>query len=508
MKKISKLVSVLILTLMLSITAFAALTGDPISIQVGSQEQAMKTTSTLITRPGVNACNSNVGFSARKTLRMSLVKLDQPFNFELESEVFTYAKAVQRYGSSYYVTCPEEALYYPVSGDNPTRTYRDKPVVLFSGDNIAKFPKCGAVFVSIMNDMADNDVVKTSPINGAKYITPEADTLNQLVTELSQLGGYNYQLAQEYLNSQSNDELAKTPIAVCIEVVAPVIGEGDPYFASAADMCYRIGGENAYRALLSSNFFKLGGNFDVHAEAQRRKGTPQEAAATDIAIAKLCGYYDGDVNADSWPLRFTKRFFGTMWKSNGKMYNGWRKHLTDVFSVWAWDAWQTYSDRATGINGCTLVALEPTDVWPGNLGNGLTNGRPADDPQTHPAGKYTWHIDAEGASVTASGHREDQTVKVRGAASGSVSKTNVVGALSLNQTNSYEWQNWLTQIGATSIDVEVHRYHLGQGNFTTERSAILGSGSAATGNGITNSSESAVITFTLDCFLYLFSYSK
>ena len=414
MKKISKLLSILILTFMFGLVVLAAVNPNQTSLGDTSVEQAMKTTSILPTRPGVNACNSNVGFSARKTLRMSLVKLDQPFNFELESEVFTYAKAVQRYGSSYYVTCPEEALYYPVSGDNPTRTYRNKPVVLFSGDNIAKYPKCGAVFVSIMNDMADNDVIKTSPINGAKYITPESGILNQLVTELSQLGGYNYQLAQEYLNSQSNDELAKTPIAVCIEVVAPVIGEGDPYFASAADMCYRIDGESAYRALISSNFFKLGGNFDVHAEARRRQGTPQEASATDIAIAKICGYYDGTTNADSWPNRWTKRFFGTMWKNNGKMYNGWRKHLTDVFSVWAWDAWQTYSDRATGINGCTLVALEPTDVWPGNPGNGLTNGRPADDPQTHPAGKYTWHIDAEGASVTASGHREDQTVKVRG----------------------------------------------------------------------------------------------
>lgn len=113
MKNLSKLLSVLILTLLMSITVFAA---GQVSLVDASQDEAMKTTSILPTRPGVNACNSNVGFSARKTLRMSLVKLDQPFNFELESEVFTYAKAVQRYGSSYYVTCPEEALYYPVSG--------------------------------------------------------------------------------------------------------------------------------------------------------------------------------------------------------------------------------------------------------------------------------------------------------------------------------------------------------------------------------------------------------
>lgn len=136
MKKLSKILSVLILTAMLGITVFAG-KGEQENLQQGSKEEAQKTTSVLPTRPGVNACNSNVGFSARKTLRMSLVKLDQPFNFELESEVFTYAKAAQRYGGTYYVTCPEEALYYPVSGDNPTRTYRDKPVVLFSGDNIA-----------------------------------------------------------------------------------------------------------------------------------------------------------------------------------------------------------------------------------------------------------------------------------------------------------------------------------------------------------------------------------
>ena len=389
MKKILKLLSILILTFMFGLVVLAAVNPNQTNLQQGSKEQAQQSTSTLITPSGTNACNSNVGFSARKTLRMSLVKLDQPFDFELESEAFSYAKAVQRYGSSYYVTCPEEALYYPVSGSNPTTTYRDKPVVLYSGDNTSKFPTCGKVFASIMNDMTDNDVVKTSPISGAKYITPEADTLNKLVSELSQLGGYNYQLAQEYLNAQSNDELAKTPIAVCIEVVAPVTGADQPCFASAADMCAWIGGESAYRALISSNFFTLGGNFNVHAEARTRQGTPQEASATDIAIAKLCGYYDGDVNADSWPLRWTKRFFGTMWKSNGKMYNGWRKHLTDYFSVWAWDAWQTYSDRSTGINGCTLVALEPTDVWPGTFTNGLTNGRPADDPQTHPVGKYT-----------------------------------------------------------------------------------------------------------------------
>ena len=97
---------------------------------------------------------------------MSLVKLDQPFDFDLTSEIFSvsYAQAVQLYGSNYYVTCPEEALYYPVSGDNPTTTYRNKPVVLYSGENVAKFPTCGKVFNSIMNDMADNDVVKTSPM--------------------------------------------------------------------------------------------------------------------------------------------------------------------------------------------------------------------------------------------------------------------------------------------------------------------------------------------------------
>ena len=136
MRKISKLLSVLIFTMMIGIVAFANI-GRQTSIKVGSQEQAQQSTSTLITPSGSNACNSNVGFSARKTLRMSLVKLDQPFDFELESEAFTYAKAVQRYGSSYYVTCPEEALYYPVSGSNPATTYRKKPVVLYSGDNVA-----------------------------------------------------------------------------------------------------------------------------------------------------------------------------------------------------------------------------------------------------------------------------------------------------------------------------------------------------------------------------------
>ena len=111
MKKILKLLSILLLTLMLGITVFA-LGNTQVSIRDGSQEEAQKTTSTLVTPSGTNACNSNIGFSARKTLRMSLVKLDQPFDFELESEAFSYAKAVQRYGSSYYVTCPEEALYY------------------------------------------------------------------------------------------------------------------------------------------------------------------------------------------------------------------------------------------------------------------------------------------------------------------------------------------------------------------------------------------------------------
>ena len=184
MKKMLNLLSILILTLLPGIIVFAYSAG-PTSIKVGSQEQAQQSTSTLITPSGSNACNSNVGFSARKTLRMSLVKLDQPFDFELESEAFTYAKTVQRYGSSYYVTCPEEALYYPVSGSNPATTYRDKPVVLYSGDNTSKFPTCGKVFASIMNDMTDNDVVKTSPISGAKYITPEADTLNKLVSDIN-----------------------------------------------------------------------------------------------------------------------------------------------------------------------------------------------------------------------------------------------------------------------------------------------------------------------------------
>lgn len=398
MKKISKLVSILLLTLMLSVTVLAA---GKVDIAEGSKEQARQSDSVLLTPNGTNACNSNIGFTARKTLRMSLVKLDQPFDFDLTSDVFSasYAQAVQYYGSNYYVTCPEEALYYPVSGENPTLTYRKKPVILYN-DGDPKFETCGKIFASIMNDMADNEVVKTSPISGAKYITPEAGVINQLVSELAQLGDYNYQLAQEYLDSQSNDELAQTPIAVCIEVVAPVIGADQPYFVSAADMCAWIGGQSAYEAFLSTRFYNMDGNINVFDEVDRRKGTDKEASATDIVIAKICGYYDGTPNADSWPYRWTKRFFGTMWKSNGNMYNGWRRHLTDVFSVWAWDAWQTYNDRATGINGCTIIALEPTDVWPGTFTNGLTNGRPADDPQTHPAGKYTWHIDAEGAYAT------------------------------------------------------------------------------------------------------------
>ncbi|MGN1170650.1 MAG: hypothetical protein ACI4SZ_03250, partial [Lachnospiraceae bacterium] len=103
----------------LSVTVFAV-KSDPTNLQVGSKEEAQKTTSVLLTPTGSNACNSNIGFSARKTLRMSLVKLDQPFDFDLTSEIFSvsYAQAVQLYGSNYYVTCPEEALYYPVSGDN------------------------------------------------------------------------------------------------------------------------------------------------------------------------------------------------------------------------------------------------------------------------------------------------------------------------------------------------------------------------------------------------------
>ena len=119
MKRISKLLSILILTFMLGITVFAYV-GAPTNLNDASVEEAQKTTSVLPTRPGVNACNSNVGFSARKTLRMSLVKLDQPFDFDLTSEIFSasYARAVQYYGSNFYVTCPEEALYYPVSGDN------------------------------------------------------------------------------------------------------------------------------------------------------------------------------------------------------------------------------------------------------------------------------------------------------------------------------------------------------------------------------------------------------
>ena len=104
MKNLSKLLSVLILTLMLGVTVFAAMTGGQTNLKDSSADEAMKTTSVLLTPTGSNACNSNIGFSARKTLRMSLVKLDQPFDFDLTSEIFSvsYAQAVQLYGSNYY----------------------------------------------------------------------------------------------------------------------------------------------------------------------------------------------------------------------------------------------------------------------------------------------------------------------------------------------------------------------------------------------------------------------
>ena len=90
--------------------------------------------------------------------------------------------------------------------------------------------------------------------------------------------------------------------------------------------------------------------------------------------------------------------------------------------------------------------------------------------------------------ITSSGHKEDQVVQLGGSTSGAISKTNIVGALNINQDNAYEWENWLTAIDAKSVKLEVKKYHLGQSCFTTDRSTILSSGVEATGTGIASTS--------------------
>ena len=138
-----------------------------------------------------------------------------------------------------------------------------------------------------------------------------------------------------------------------------------------------------------------------------------------------------------------------------------------------------------------------------SLANVMETGVPLND---YPDGSYDWHIDAEDAVRNSSGHYEDQIVKLKTGYSATIQKSVNVGSLNLYQKNHLEWEQYLANLdpSVTAVDVDVRTYHVGQINFTTDRSPILSGGSARTGNGIASSDQTSnlqTLTFTVEDFI-------
>lgn len=455
--------------------------------------QAGKTTISKTTVGGASSSGFRSDSQGRNLFyRIGLAKLDNE-EFPAYTDPDDMADAIQEYGKKYYVTTRGASYYY--SGNSTLEEFGVTTDAIGRRTYTANASNAPYI-ATILNAIYTGNWRMASDFVGQRedeslYILPRADIIHGVMSELSQLDSTNAALYEHFKAQSTSLEASKHPVVIVIEICSTAIdGDGTPtYVTSAADFVQRHAGYNAYSRFLKMDLSQYAG--DAQKVESERNNTTATTSLTSMGVAEVMGLKQKAYSTDpGWPSRFTQKLFSTRWGNGKGIYK-----TNANFANWATMAGQTRSEGGaqTGINGCTMVSLA----------NVMETGVPLND---YPDGSYDWHIDAQDAVRSSTGHYEDQIVKLKTGYSSVVQKSISVGSLNLYQKNHLEWEQYLKNLdpNITTVDVDVRTYHLGQINFTTDKSTILNGGSARTGSGIASSDSPAnlqTLTFTIDDFI-------
>lgn len=439
----------------------------------------------------IDSTNGNCVF-----YRIGLAKLDNE-EFQPYTNPDDLADAIQEYGKKYYVTTQGASYYYStVRTLDSYGITKDALGRTTYTANASNAPYIATILQAVYtgNWQAASDFVGHRD-DESLYILPRADIIHGVMSELAQIDSTNAALYDHFKAQSTSLEAAKHPVVIVIEICVPCTdGDGTAnYITSAADFISAKAGYSAYRRFLSMDLSQFEGSAqEIYDHRNRPAGAV--TSLTSVGMNVVMGLDKQPYSANPpWPSRITQRLFGTRWGNGKGIYK--TSAQSPNFSDFATLAGQTRSAGGAekGINGCTMVSLA----------NVMETGVPLND---YPDGSYDWHIDAEDAVRNSSGHYEDQIVKLKTGYSATIQKIINVGSLNLYQKNHLEWEQYLANLdpGVTTVDVDVRTYHVGQINFTTDRSPILSGGSARTGNGIASSDQTSnlqTLTFTVEDFI-------
>lgn len=438
----------------------------------------------------IDSTNGNCVF-----YRIGLAKLDNE-EFQPYTNPDDLADAIQEYGKKYYVTTQGASYYYStVRTLDSYGITKDALGRTTYTANASNAPYIATILQAVYtgNWQAASDFVGHRD-DDSLYILPRADIIHGVMSELAQIDSTNAALYDHFKAQSTSLEAAKHPVVIVIEICVPCTdGDGTAnYITSAADFISAKAGYSAYRRFLSMDLSQFEGSSQEIQSANPR--VPAKTSLTSVGMNVVMGLDKQPYSANPpWPSRITQRLFGTRWGNGKGIYK--TSAQSPNFSDFAALAGQTRSAGGAekGINGCTMVSLA----------NVMETGIPLND---YPDGSYDWHIDAEDAVRNSSGHYEDQIVKLKTGYSATIQKSINVGSLNLYQKNHLEWEQYLANLdpSVTTVDVDVRTYHVGQINFTTDRSPILSGGSARTGNGIASSDQTSnlqTLTFTVEDFI-------
>lgn len=416
MKKFKNILAMIVLFLVIAVPIAVVAVGDSDSIITGL--------------PSGNLGNGEGGFSGIFAYRIGLGKCD---NEEVPATADSRAVAVQQYAAKYYTPILGPSAYYCYSGSgSATRDGRGNAMTEVSS------PVLTSILSTVASGGGSNEYMIVE--NGVYRIKPEPSVISQVMGELRDLGGANVDLYNMWMQEATSADRAKNPVIIVIEICGQVSDDGEPYWMSAGDLCYRIGGAGAWDQL-------------VHTDLPATYGSAGDASITCNAIATICNFAQGTEQGDDWPYRATKRFFNLNYKTPGG--RGYTYGEEWGYSHECKNAWQTLSSGGSeqGINGVTVVAI-------GGSAEGIY-------------GSYTWHINAAGLPANSSGYQEDNTSDYTG------SKTIGVGAIDIKQTNVPMWQSWMEQHPGP-YEIKMEKYWTAGTSFSLDYNEVTGNRSSGT----------------------------
>lgn len=387
--------------------------------------------------------SADAGFSQKENSFAFRMGLSTCFNEDViydVSDLDAKANAIQEYASHYYMTAQGETVLKNVPGCTISDLTQYNGSVCTAATGALE--QC-------LNEIATNTAgAYTVKRGNALSIPADEHIVTELMNALAALGPQNAALVKRWEQEKYSTELAKHPVVIVVEVMGHVTGDGGDCWWSCADWASRMGVGGAF---LTSRISEYG---------------PQSPASTTCnAIAQLAGFAGGTPEGDNWPYRFCKRFFGC---SYHKRLHG--SSANNGYGLAAQMAWQTFTDKATGINGCTVVSIggDMRDL----------------------SGSYTWHINASRLPMNEQGYQEDNVADADG------TKTIGVGAVDIKQSNVGQWKDWIIEHNQGSFNIEIEKYWVVGGNFSVNYEDVVNKRISSSTN--TLSSGATDKTYTVD----------